>query len=745
MEWIARIRLLIASLAWLLAVGVETAQSAAGKTKVVYLPGNVQVIRDYNLFARDNGDYLLSKGADVDCRNECSTFFIEKGAKLSITGGQHAVFIKKGGELVDAACNTLRIYYEKGAKIGKGIDDRFVRIECDSITFKPFRPFTLKGTVHAAGGKPLAGIRVHAYGFAEDHLDTAITNRDGMFTFRPAKSVAYVAADLAPAWVADFEIRHDTSLSSRRHTLPLRGWEAEIREGCWGQDAILTITPSGERRLLLRRLHKLFGHESGVWSMAFSGDGRTLATAGQGTLVRVWDVVKGKERRVFDTDCAKAEVSLDPNGKVLAAVNGGKSLRLWDVAKGKLLRELNIPPNGAKCLAFAPDGKTLAAGGEQSIHLWDVASGKRCGVWKAHPKHVSTLIFKPDGRTLVSSGPATYMDGNNSISTYDTYDRIHLWDATTGRTVGNLAGEGSRLAFSADGERLASSGVRSRTVIRGSYQKSTPLEFLTVWRVDTGQQLLRIKDASSAIALTPDGKLLAVLTEDVLHFWELASGQEVLVVPLPDLRIDMAFFASDSRTLATAHSSGSVSLWDVHPHHLYVPEAKSRSDAEWEGLWNDLASDKAATAYRALWTLLREPPRAVTLLRTHLRPTPPRELPLDKWIADLDNDDFATRQTAAKSLREAGESAERALRKARGGGSSLEARKRIDQILEAIGQRRASAQELRALRAIQLLEEIGSPETHQFLETLAKGWSEARQTREAKAALARLNGKENRK
>ena len=68
---------------------------------------------------------------------------------------------------------------------------------------------------------------------------------------------------------------------------------------------------------------------------------------------------------------------------------------------------------------------------------------------------------------------------------------------------------------------------------------------------------------------------------------------------------------------------------------------------------------------------------------------------------------------------------------------SLEMRKRIDKLLEEIARDRPSAEELRSLRAVQLLEEIGSPEARELLQSLAKGWSEARQTREAKAALKR--------
>jgi hypothetical protein len=154
-------------------------------------------------------------------------------------------------------------------------------------------------------------------------------------------------------------------------------------------------------------------------------------------------------------------------------------------------------------------------------------------------------------------------------------------------------------------------------------------------------------------------------------------------------------------------------------------------------LWTDLAGEKATTAYRALWTLRREPPRAVTLLRGQL--VPARQLPLDKWIGELDSGQFTTRAAASKSLRDSGEPAERALRHLLKSKSSLEVRKRAEQIIAEIEQGRPSAEELRSWRAIQLLEEIGSAEACRLLQGLAKGWKEARQTREAKAALKRLH------
>lgn len=144
-------------------------------------------------------------------------------------------------------------------------------------------------------------------------------------------------------------------------------------------------------------------------------------------------------------------------------------------------------------------------------------------------------------------------------------------------------------------------------------------------------------------------------------------------------------------------------------------------------------------AHAAIWGLCAVPQRAVNLLRVRLRPA--SAVPADKirqWIADLDSDEFPRRETASAELAALGDQARAALQASLQAKPSVELRRRVEALLADPGLVR-SAETLRRLRAVEVLERIGSPEARQILETLVQGAPEARQTREAKTALARLS------
>jgi hypothetical protein len=159
-----------------------------------------------------------------------------------------------------------------------------------------------------------------------------------------------------------------------------------------------------------------------------------------------------------------------------------------------------------------------------------------------------------------------------------------------------------------------------------------------------------------------------------------------------------------------------------------------------EALWTDLGSADAVRAARAMRELSTSG-AAVTLLEQRL---PPKKVDaalakrIDGWVADLENDKFAEREKAASQLEKCGELAEAALQKALAAKPSLEAKQRIEQILKKIEEGSLSGEQVRSLRAVEVLEQIGTPEARRLLETLATGAAEAQLTQEAKAAVERL-------
>jgi hypothetical protein len=157
--------------------------------------------------------------------------------------------------------------------------------------------------------------------------------------------------------------------------------------------------------------------------------------------------------------------------------------------------------------------------------------------------------------------------------------------------------------------------------------------------------------------------------------------------------------------------------------------------------WADLADADSAKAFRAIRTLVRARQQSVLFLKERLRPIPPVAAEkLAARIADLDSERFETRSKAAAELEKLEERAEPALRRAlRERPSSLEMRRRIETLLQRLDGPITSGETLRRLRAVEVLEHIGSPEARRVLRTLAEGAPEAILTREAKAALDRLS------
>jgi len=163
------------------------------------------------------------------------------------------------------------------------------------------------------------------------------------------------------------------------------------------------------------------------------------------------------------------------------------------------------------------------------------------------------------------------------------------------------------------------------------------------------------------------------------------------------------------------------------------------TESDLDRLWTDLAASEAGKAHTALWTLAGAREQTVAFLRDRLTPAKIDAERIRRLILDLDSDSFAIREAATKALEQFGSEAEAQLREARAANRSGEMRKRIDALMTDMHVVR-SPQVARQIRAIQVLEWIGSPQARRHLDSLAGGAPEARLTQEAKEALNRRNG-----
>lgn len=238
------------------------------------------------------------------------------------------------------------------------------------------------------------------------------------------------------------------------------------------------------------------------------------------------------------------------------------------------------------------------------------------------------------------------------------------------------------------------------------------------------------------------GKRRRTILKGSIRLWAVATGKELVRLQgHEEWWVNALAFSPDGPVLASGARESDALLWDLAPvwRQLPVPEGKELGAEERDRLWAALAGEDAAAAYRAMALLAGAPGEVLPLLQEQLRPAEALDQQrVARLIRDLDHDEFKAREQAAAALKELGDQAEPALRQALASRPPLEARRRLEELLERLERATVPPGQLWELRAVAVRERIGTPEARQLLDELAKGAPEAWLTQEAKAALERL-------
>ncbi len=294
-----------------------------------------------------------------------------------------------------------------------------------------------------------------------------------------------------------------------------------------------------------QELITLIGHGRVVWSVAFSPDGKRLATGSGDRTVKLWNLATGQELLTLKghTDNVRS-VAFSSHGKRLASGSDDRTVKLWDATTGHEFITLKGHADRITSVAFSPVGKRLAKGsGDRTVKLWDAATGQELATFKGHAEAVLSVAFSPDSKKLATG----------------SFDKtVKLWDATTGHEFITLKGHAdivTSVAFSPDGRRLAT----------GSGDRTTKL-----WDAATGQELITLKghaEAVYSVAFSPDGRRLATGSYLTVNLWDAATGQKLITLWVGQYddvaQVISLAFSPDGKKLATGSDNKTVKLWDA--------------------------------------------------------------------------------------------------------------------------------------------------------------------------------------
>jgi WD40 repeat protein len=540
-------------------------------------------------------------------------------------------------------------------------------------------------------------------------------------------------------------------------------------------------------------------HPQGFNAVAFAHDGKTLATAGRDGAIRLWEAGTGKDlRRLSQFAFGVEALCFSPDGKTLAVSGSGLPAQFLDTATGKEINPLPVHRSEVIGLAYSADGKTLATGAQEvTIRLWETSTGKPLPPLEGGAGNTAVLTFLPGGKALVAAGEspanlrrwdlptralsqqrrppeddtaqplALTADGQGVWWASRQKGEVYLQDVPSGvkvRTLERAAGNEQPWAAAPDGKTLAAA-VNGNT--------------LYLWDGTTGRRHTPgwvFEGRVMGLAFSPDSRFLAVASEgeqSLLHFCELATGKnrgQPLLCPERVIRIA---YAPDGRTLATVSGDRQIRVWDVEARQqrayfkgheadvrclAVAPDGRTLATGSadttalvWDltggitgasaglpSLWAELASASAEKAHRAIWGMVGHGDEAVAFVRERVKPVAvPAPEALARLVAEVGSGRLAVRERAVTELETVGELAGPALRVALEKPLPLEVRRRLEKLLAGP----ASANRLRAFRAVEVLERLDTEEARRTLRGLAAGAAEVRLTREARGAIGRLENR----
>ncbi len=331
----------------------------------------------------------------------------------------------------------------------------------------------------------------------------------------PAPDVSAGVADTKDVSAIYMPIRAPEEIVS----IPLPGHSNFVRSVAFSPDGKMLASGSWNGEIIIwdvasrSMLKKLSGRSGAIWSVAFSPDGKLLASGSEDKTVTIWDAASWNAIRVLANHWASVwSIAFSPDGSMLASASSDNSVKVVAIALGR--RRTLYSGRPVMSVAFSRDNKLVASGGEDgAVKLWEAATSKMMKLLLGHTAPVLSVAFSPDGKLLASGSE------DNAVI---------IWDAATGdniRKIGGNSGEVRSLAFSPDSKMLALGSGGATILIRDAV---------------TGiviNSLFGHSGTVHSVAFSPDGMMLASGGGDNnVRLWVVARSYEpppVVVVEAP--------------------------------------------------------------------------------------------------------------------------------------------------------------------------------------------------------------------